>query len=352
MTSRKDLVDIALIKLLEIKDSDLRISILEQGRSAVDKGIHIGGAFSSVIPMVCLYYGNILKYKVEQPTAAGQDLFVLSKGHAVATLASIYADLGYFPQEVLKNSRSHASILNGHPGPILPGVHTATGPLGQGIGFAQGLALASRCEIGYDVFALAGDGELQEGIVWEAVMYSAAKHLDNLCVLVDKNEGQLDTPKNLLYPMNWIETAFESFGWKVYSVDATKYEPVLQALREFKEGPRTGKPTVIICNTRKGFGGFSSFMVNHKVELPDALTEQEITLQKRHRTIRIEELKLWVHSLPKDEKERVLSFIRHQAEKIHLFLELRNQENFFFESTPGPVRLKRAERRDKKIIYS
>ncbi|MCK4514232.1 MAG: hypothetical protein KAU31_03185, partial [Spirochaetaceae bacterium] len=156
------------LRLLEIKDCDLRISVLEQARAAVDRGVHIGGAFSCMIPLVSLYYGGILDYTVESPTEAGQDLFVLSKGHAVAALASVYADLGYVPSDLLKGSRGHDSILNGHPGPLLPGVVTATGPLGQGIGVAQGLAIAGSLSRRFDVFAIASDGELQEGTAWEA----------------------------------------------------------------------------------------------------------------------------------------------------------------------------------------
>ena len=108
--------------LLRIKDSEIRLLCLEQGRDAVDKGIHIGGAFSAVVPLVALYYGGFMRYSVEEPAKPGQDMFVLSKGHAVAALASIYADLGYFDRSLLKNSRSYESILNGHPGPLLAGI--------------------------------------------------------------------------------------------------------------------------------------------------------------------------------------------------------------------------------------
>src|SRR4249919_3668330 len=127
-----------ILKLLAVKDSDIRILTLEQCRDAVDKGLHAGGAFSATIPMVALYYGGFIDFDVADPTRRGQDLFTLSKGHAVAALASIYAELGYFPRSVLRNSRSFQSILNGHPGPVLPGVHIATGPMGQGFGVAQG----------------------------------------------------------------------------------------------------------------------------------------------------------------------------------------------------------------------
>ena len=174
-----------MLKLLEIKDSDIRIMTLEQGRDAVDKGIHIGGAMSATVPLVAIYYGGIIRADVMDPTRLGQDLFVLSKGHAVATLASIYADLGYFDRSLLKNSRSVDSILNGHPGPLLPGVHIPTGPMGQGMPVAQGLAIVGKDSPNFDVFTVTGDGELQEGTIWEGVMYSAVKRLDNLCVIVD-----------------------------------------------------------------------------------------------------------------------------------------------------------------------
>jgi transketolase len=151
-----------LLQLLAIKDSDVRLLCLEQCRDAVDKSLHAGGAFSATIPLVTLYYGGFMNVDIAEPTRRGQDLFVLSKGHAVAALAAIYADLGYFDRSVLENSRSYASILNGHPGPILPGVHVATGPMGQGFGVAQGFALAGKTSPRFDAYCLTGDGELQE----------------------------------------------------------------------------------------------------------------------------------------------------------------------------------------------
>ena len=123
-----------MLRLLAIKDSDIRLLTLEQCRDAVDKGLHSGGAFSAILPLVALFYGGFIDLDIEDPTRRGQDIFTLSKGHAVAALASIYAELGYFDRKVLQNSRSYANILNGHPGPVLPGIHIATGPMGQGFG--------------------------------------------------------------------------------------------------------------------------------------------------------------------------------------------------------------------------
>src|SRR3954467_11709638 len=167
--NREHLLRRGILKLLEIKDSDIRILTLEQCRDAADKGLHAGGAFSATIPLVSLYYGGFIDIDVEKPTRRGQDLFTLSKGHAVAALASIYAELGYFDRSVLKGSRSYDSILNGHPGPVLPGIQIATGPMGQGMPVAQGFAIAGRSNPRFDSYTMTGDGELQEGTIWEAV---------------------------------------------------------------------------------------------------------------------------------------------------------------------------------------
>ena len=268
-----------ILKLLEIKDSDIRILTLEQCRDAADKGLHSGGAFSATIPLVALFYGGFIDLDIADPTRRGQDMFVLSKGHAVAALASIYAELGYFDRAVLKNSRSWDSILNGHPGPILPGIHVATGPMGQGLSVAQGFAIAGRTSPRFDTFTMCGDGELQEGTIWEAVMYAGQKNLDNLCVLVDRNNGQLDIASRMVFPMPQVERVFESFDWQVLSVDATHYDGVYAALEQFRYGRRNGKPTAIICHGTKGFGACSDFLNRHKVVIGDALMEQELELQ-------------------------------------------------------------------------
>jgi transketolase N-terminal domain/subunit len=278
-----------ILKLLAIKDSDIRILTLEQCRDAVDKGLHAGGAFSATIPLVALFYGGFIDLDIADPTRRGPDMFTLSKGHAVAALASIYAELGYFERDVLRNSRSYDSILNGHPGPVLPGVQIATGPMGQGFGVAQGFAIAGRTSPRFDSYCMAGDGELQEGPIWEAVMYAGAKKLDNLCLLVDRNYGQLDLHTRMIFPMPELEPVFTSFGWQAHSVDATQYDGVYSALEQFRYGPRNGKPTVIVCHATKGHGALSDFLNKHKVTVADKLTEQELALQADQRRNRVEE---------------------------------------------------------------
>ena len=302
-----------ILKLLAVKDSDVRLLSLEQCRDAVDKSLHAGGAFSATIPLVSLYYGGFMAIDVADPTRRGQDLFVLSKGHAVAALASIYAELGYFDRSVLRNSRSYTSILNGHPGPVLPGVHVATGPMGQGLAVAQGFAIAGRWSPRFDSYCLTGDGELQEGPIWEAVMYAGQKHLDNFCVLVDRNNGQLDIANRMVFPMPELERVFESFDWQVHSVDATQYEGVYAALEAFKFGPRNGKPTAIICHGTKGHGALSDFLNKHKVTVPEATLQTEIALQGALRQERVDEFNAFYRSLAaREDGEALARALRRQ----------------------------------------
>jgi transketolase len=340
-----------ILKLLAVKDSDIRILCLDQCRDAVDKSLHAGGAFSATIPLVTLYYGGFMDIDVVDPTRRGQDLFVLSKGHAVAALAGIYAELGYFDQSVLHNSRSFESILNGHPGPILPGVHLATGPMGQGLSVAQGFAIAGRMSPRFDTYCLTGDGELQEGPIWEAIMYAGQKHLDNLCVLVDRNNGQLDIANRMVFPMPELERVFASFDWDVESVDATQYAGVYAALERFRFGPRNGKPMAIICHGMKGHGALSDFLNKHKVTVPDALLVQERTLQLEQRQERVEEFARFHRQLGDIADHHALQNTLLQiAAEMRLDVGHQSGELSLWQ-TIGPVRTSRVPPRDKKIKY-
>ncbi|MEG9434876.1 hypothetical protein JAO29_01615 [Edaphobacter sp. HDX4] len=339
------------LKLLEIKDSDVRILTMGQSKDAIDKGLHAGGAFSAIVPLVSLFHGGFLRLNIEDPTRRGQDLFTLSKGHAVAALASIYAELGYFDEKILHGSRSHASILNGHPGPVLPGIQIATGPMGQGIGVAQGFAIAGKRSRQFDSYALVGDGELQEGSCWEAVMYAAQHGLDNFCVLVDRNNGQLDIHDRMLFPMPPLEEVFRSYGWNAHNVDATQYDGVIQALNQFRFGARNGRPTAILCNTKKGFGAFSDFFNKHKVTVPGALLEQELQLQKERRSSRVAEFLSLLDDLSTlGDGEAIRELLLNEAERMHLTTG-RSSDGNLLDPVMGPVMTKSVPKRDKKIRY-
>jgi transketolase len=304
--SKDELMKIGLSKLLKIKDSDIRIATLKQGYEAVDHGIHMGGAFSATIPIVSLFYGGFMNLDIEDPTRIGQDMFVLSKGHAVATMASVYADLGYFDPSLLVNSRSVDSILNGHPGPLLPGVHISTGPLGQGLAVAQGFAMAGKRDPEFNVFCITGDGELQEGVVWEA------------------------------------------FGWRMLNIDGTSYSAVVDALETFVRLPRDGRPTAIVCNTKKGFGAFSFGLNKHKVTLAQDVYEQEMVLQTARRKARVEEYREFQERLIAAGREDIAASLRERAKVMNLSIDSGAKQ---IMSTTRKPRSGRVPERDKTIAY-
>jgi len=352
LVRKEPLVRQGVLRLLAIKDSDIRILTLEQCRDAVDKGLHSGGAFSATLPLVSLFYGGFIDLDIADPTSRGQDLFVLSKGHAVAALASIYADLGYFDHSVLKNSRSYESILNGHPGPLLPGVHISTGPMGQGFAVAQGFAIAGRSAPRFNSFCMVGDGELQEGPIWETVMYAAQKRLDNLCVLVDRNNGQLDTPDRMVFPMPNVEDVFSAFGWRAIAADATNYEGVYAALEEFRYGPRNGKPTAIVCYSNKGQGGFSDFLNKHKVTINNRLMEQELSQQAQGRERRLEDFARYCTRLGDcSEGEHAQAALLEIARQMHLEVTKDGLGRMSAVDVIGPVLTRPVAPRDKHVKY-
>jgi transketolase len=346
LEDKRTLINKGITHLLQVKDSDIRLMNLYQCRYAIDSSIHIGGASSATIPMVSLFYGGIIDINVEQPTATDQDMFVLSKGHAVATLASIYADLGYFDHSVLKNSRSVSSILNGHPGPLLPGVHVATGPMGQGMGVAQGFAIAGQRSPQFDVYTVTGDGELQEGPIWETVMYAGFKRLENLCVMVDNNGGQLDIVNTLHFPHNSLTDTFSSFGWRVVEVDATKYHTVYSALLQFKYGERDGRPTVIICKSTKGYGGLSDHMNTHKATIANDILDQEDKLQAQQRAAREKDFFKFFNQLAGEDIAKVRNTILKHSEKMGFKIEKDK-----IVGIEVAVKTKKAPVRNKKINY-
>lgn len=339
----------ALYALLEVKDSDLRLDTVYQGNHAVDQGIHIGGTFSELIPLIALFYGGFIHVNVEDPTARESDIYVQSKGHGIAGMASVFSDFGFFDRALLENSRGSDSDLNGHPGPILPGVHIATGPLGQGISAAVGFAMAQKIEGVGRTFCLMGDGELQEGIPWEAFMFASAKNLNNLCILIDHNYGQNDDSHRLMLSMGSLREKLESFGFDVLDVNGQEYEPIYHALEHFQHRIDS-RPMAIISECRKGEGGFSKATESHKTTVGQDLAEWEIHQQTLRRETRIKNLCHFLQAAKvraPEEYEQLL----HWASKMGI--DVQQDEN-------GPVgvirrysqrRTKRAAPRDKTLHY-
>ena len=244
---------------LEKIANNVRIDILEEVYNA--KSGHIGGAFSIADILTVLYF-NEMNIDAKSPYSPDRDRLVLSKGHTSAALYAVLAEKGYIDKEELKTFRNIDSNLQGHPDMNkVPGVDMTTGSLGQGLSVANGMALSSKLDSrGYRVYCILGDGELQEGQVWEAAMTAEKYQLDNLCVIIDANELQLtDTTMNVKgINQNDIEQKFRAFGFQTVVIDGHNIESIIRALTIAEM--TKGKPTAIICKTIKGKG--VSFMEN------------------------------------------------------------------------------------------
>ena len=184
---RSEVVRSGLLKLLAVKDSDVRQLILEQCRDAVDKSLHAGGALSATIPLVALYYGGFLRLDVRDPTRRGQDMFVLSKGHAGAGIYAALAAASFFPREALSSYYQDGSNLSGHVSHRgVPGVEVSTGSLGHGLSIAAGMAYSARLDgAQYRTFVVLSDGECDEGMTWEAALFAAHQRLGSLVAVID-----------------------------------------------------------------------------------------------------------------------------------------------------------------------
>ena len=239
------------IKKLEKKATELRKDIVTM--ICKSKSGHPGGSLSVIDIMTALYY-DVMNIDVANPQKEDRDRFILSKGHAAPALYAVLADKGYFDKELLGTLRQFGSPLQGHPDmKKIKGVEISTGSLGQGLSVANGMALASRLQnIPYRVYIAMGDGELQEGQVWEAAMTSAQYKLDNLTAFVDYNNLQIDGNVSDIMDVASVEDKFKAFGWHVISIDGHNFEEILKAIDEAKQ--TKGKPTMIVANTVKGKG--------------------------------------------------------------------------------------------------
>ncbi|GFN34319.1 transketolase [Tepidimicrobium xylanilyticum] len=242
---------------LENVAKKIRISIIEMLKEA--KSGHPGGSLSAAEILTALYFKE-MNVDPKNPKWADRDRFVLSKGHAAPVLYAALAEKGYFPKEELYRLRKIDSMLQGHPDMKgTPGVDMTTGSLGQGLAVANGMALAGKLDgRDYRVYVLIGDGECQEGIIWEAAMLAAHYKLDNITVFLDHNGLQIDGANEEVMDIEPIDEKFKSFGWHVMKIDGHSFEEIFKALDEAKN--IKGKPSIIIAKTVKGKG--VSFMEN------------------------------------------------------------------------------------------
>jgi transketolase len=236
---------------LQARARSIRTEIIES-TTAAGSG-HPTSSLSGVEIAVALYFGGILRYDPKNPHWPERDRFILSKGHAAPLLYAVLAEAGYFPRDLLPTLRKLGSPLEGHPNMRrLPGVEASTGSLGQGLSIGIGHALATRLD-GHDsrVYVLLGDGELDEGQVWEAAMAAVKFKLDHLVAIVDKNGYQQTGPTTEVLDLNPVAPRWEAFGWYTQEVNGHDLNAVLNALR--KTMSVKDRPSVVIAKTVKGY---------------------------------------------------------------------------------------------------
>ena len=264
------------IKNLEKTAKLIRQDVLEEIFSA--QSGHPGGALSIAEILTVLYF-NQMNIDPENPKDENRDRLVLSKGHCCAALYAALAERGYFSKDELKNFRKEGKMLQGHPDmKHIPGVDMSAGSLGQGLSAANGMDLASKMDSkGYRVYCIVGDGEIQEGQIWEAAMSSSHYKLDNLCLIVDNNNLQIDGKVTEVMSVYPIKEKFESFGFEVFEVDGNNIDSLISVFQKAKT--IKGKPTVIIAKTVKGKG--ISFMENAVEWHGKAPNEEQYEIAKK-----------------------------------------------------------------------
>ena len=243
---------------LELKKhaNDVRKGVVTSTHAA--KSGHPGGSLSAADVFTYLYFEE-MNIDPANPEKKDRDRFVLSKGHTAPGLYSALANRGFFPVEDLTTLRKTGSYLQGHPNMHIPGVDMASGSLGQGISAAVGMALGSKLgEDDFRVYTLLGDGEIQEGQVWEAAMFAGHRKLDNLCIIVDNNGLQIDGAIDEVCSPYPIDKKFEAFNFHVINADAHDFDALRAAFAEAKA--TKGQPTAIVVHSVKGKG--VSFMEN------------------------------------------------------------------------------------------
>ncbi len=244
------------IKELETKAKQIR-RLISQMLSLAGSG-HPGGSLSATDLITVLYF-SVLRHKPQEPNWPDRDRFHLSKGHCCPLWYSALAESGYFSVDKLWTLRQLGSTLQGHPDRRTPGIESASGSLGQGLSIALGMSLAAKIDhADYRIYVLMGDGEIQEGNIWEAAMAGAHFKSDNICAILDYNGFQIDGKTKDIMNLEPLTAKWQSFGWHTIEIDGHNMRQILSAYEEAKSSK--GKPAIIIARTIKGKG--VSFMEN------------------------------------------------------------------------------------------
>jgi transketolase len=254
---RRSALDKTKLQMLQDKARDLRMEAIKMIHTA--KSGHPGGSLS-IADIVTVLYFNEMRVDPQNPTWENRDRFILSKGHTCPIWYAVLAEKGFFPKEELATLRKLGSKLQGHPDmKKVPGIDMTTGSLGNGLGIGVGMAKAAKIDQkDYRVYVVVGDGEAQEGAIWEAAMSAAHYQLDNLVVIVDKNNLQVDGFVSDIMAIDPIDAKFKAFGFAVLTIDGHDIEQIGEAFAKARQ--TKSKPTCVIANTVKGKG--VSFMEN------------------------------------------------------------------------------------------
>ncbi len=232
---------------------------------------HPGGSLSATDILTVLYF-QVMNIKPDNISWTPRDRLVLSKGHAAPTVYAILAERGYFPVSELNTFRKLGSRLQGHPSLVLPGIEMATGSLGQGLSVSNGMALAAKLDSrDYTIFTLIGDGESQEGQVWEGAMAARHYDLDNIVAILDRNRLQIDGTTEEVMCVDSLVEKWKAFGWRVIEIDGHDFQQIYDSLQQGRR--HRGDPVIIVANTVKGKG--VSFMENQLKYHGKAATDEE-----------------------------------------------------------------------------
>lgn len=258
-------------KILDQKATIVRREIVKMSKG---KNLHFGGSLSIVEILVVLYF-YIMRHDPKNPNWEQRDRFVLSKGHAVPALYAVLAEAGYFPVSQLSSFRELHSILQGHPHLKTPGIEASTGSLGQGLSVGSGMALGAKLnKKDYYIYVLIGDGEANEGPIWEAALFCSSYKLNNLIVIMDRNHFSAAGPMEERVDINPVADKWRAFNWNVLQVNGHSVKELIPAIEEAKKSKE--RPSIIIAQTVKGKG--VSFIENKTEWHNNKLSEEQYKL--------------------------------------------------------------------------
>jgi len=247
--------DLFELKLPYLKDKARKIRLQTLKMQHIAHQGHLGGAFSVTEILVVLYYYGIVNIKPKKFNDPKRDRIIFSKGHACLSLFAILADKGFFPKTELERYGQNGTFLGGHPDHLIPGVEVSSGSLGHGLGIGAGMALTAKSNNQkYLTYVILGDGECNEGSIWEAVTFAVAQNLNNLIAIVDNNQVAATSKTKKFVGSTPMEDKWKSFGWDTLPINGNNISEVIYALKKTKTRSFSTKPFVIIANTIKGKG--------------------------------------------------------------------------------------------------